>query len=145
MPLQSIYLAHHRPARLRAVRGFTLVEQLAALGIASAASITALPALVDFQVEAQSVALRSLASAATSAGALNQGGCMVTQQVQVPGKCVPISDCRQVAGLLMVALPAGHQILPGTLPRGAGTEGECTLQRDSDGATATFRGVGTGL
>ncbi|OYU77847.1 MAG: hypothetical protein CFE45_30225 [Burkholderiales bacterium PBB5] len=129
-----------------AARGFTLVEQLVAISLAGAASVTALPALVDFPAEAQSVALRSLAAAATSAGVLNQAGCLVTQQVPIPGKCQPVADCQQVAGLLMVELPAGHHILPGALGTGAnGAEASCTLQRDSDGATATFRGVSAGL
>ena len=144
MPAQPIRLAR-RGARPRAARGFTLIEQVAALTIAGAASATALPAIIEFHTEAQSVALRSLASAAASASVLNPAGCLITQQVPVSGKCQPVADCQQVVGLLMGDLPAGHQILPGALPRGAGAEGVCTLQRDSDGATATFHAVSAGL
>ena len=147
MRLSTLRLAP-RPVARRPAGGFTLVEQLAAITIAGVASVTALPALVQFESDAQSLALASLASTATSAAVLNQAGCLVTQQVPQPGKCQSVSDCQHTSGLLMAGLPAGYRILPGALGQGTrtnGIEGSCTLQRDSDGVTAVFRSVTSGL
>ena len=95
----------------RRSRGFTLVEQLAAIAIAGSASVAALPALVEFRAQAEQTALASLAAAAGSAMVLNQAGCLVTQQRPVPGKCEAVDDCQQVQPraqrLLLVDLPAG--------------------------------------
>lgn len=144
MPARPNCLVRGR-TRGHPARGFTLIEQLAALTLAATASATALPVLAEFQSEGRSAALHSLAASATSAGVLNQAGCLVTQQVPTSGKCQPIADCQAVAGLLMLELPTGHRILPGALGSGAnGVEGACTLQR-GDGATAAFRGVSAGL
>lgn len=130
----------------RRPRGFTLVEQLAAITIAGTASVAALPTLVEFQAQAEQTALASLAAAAGSAMVLNQAGCLVTQQRPVPGKCEAVDDCRQVQRLLLVDLPAGYQVAAQPLAadglaRGGAT---CRLMRERDGASAGFYGVATG-
>lgn len=127
-------------------RGFTLVEQLAAITIAGSASVAALPALVEFHAQAEQTALASLAAAAGSAMVLNQAGCLVTQQRPVPGQCEAVDDCQQVQRLLLADLPSGYRVaaqpLAGDgLARGGDT---CRLLRDRDGASAGFYGVATG-
>ena len=106
----------------------------------------ALPALVEFQAQAEQTALASLAAAAGSAMVLNQAGCLVTQQRPVPGKCEAIDDCRQVQRLLLVDLPAGYHVMAQPLAadglaRGGDT---CRLLRERDGASAGFYGVAAG-
>lgn len=126
----------------RRSRGFTLVEQLAAITIAGGATTAALPALVEFQAQAESTALASLAAAAGSAMVLNQAGCLVTQQRLVPDKCEAIADCQQVQRLLLADLPAGYRVLAQPL---AGTGGDtCRLLREHDGASAGFYGAAAG-
>ena len=122
-------------------RGFTLIEQLAVLTLVGSASAAAVPALVDLQARAAGTTLTSLAAAAGSAMALNQAGCLVTEQQAVAGKCQPVRDCADVAGLLMTGLPAGYAVQPQPLaPHGS----RCMLQRLQDGASAAFHGAATG-
>lgn len=126
-------------------RGFTLIEQLVALSVAGTVSATALPALVDFHARAEATALASLAAAAGSAMLLNQAGCLVSGGQPLAGKCEAIADCQQVAGLLMAGLPPGYSVRSQPLaPAGGASGGEtCRLQREADGASAGFYGVGT--
>lgn len=130
----------------RRSRGFTLVEQLAAIAIAGSASVAALPALVEFRAQAEQTALASLAAAAGSAMVLNQAGCLVTQQRPVPGKCEAVNDCQQVQRLLLVDLPAGYRVAAQPLAGNGLARGgdSCRLLRASDGASAGFYGVATG-
>ena len=121
--------------------GFTLIEQLAVIALVGTASAGVLPALVAFHHEAEAAALASLAAAASSAMLLNQAGCLVTDQRPVPGKCQPVQDCQQVAGLLLNALPPGHLVPRQALPNDGG---RCLLLRTRDGAAAAFHGAATG-
>ena len=122
-------------------RGFTLIEQLAVISLVGTAAAAALPALVELQAHAADTTLASLASAAGSAMALNQAGCLVTGQQSVAGKCQPVRDCADVATLLMGEIPTGYAVLPQPLaPHGS----TCTLQRLQDGANAAFHGAATG-
>lgn len=122
-------------------RGFTLLEQLAVITLVGTASAAAVPALLDLQARAADTTLASLAATAGSAMALNQAGCLVTGQQAVAGKCQPVRDCADVAGLLMTELPTGYAVQPQPLaPHGS----RCTLQRLQDGASAAFHGAATG-
>ena len=125
-------------------RGFTLIEQLVAIIVAGTVSVTALPALVDFHDAAEAGALASLAAAAGSAMVLNQAGCLVTGQRLVPGKCQAVSDCQQVAGLLMTGLPPGYRVHRQPLADADAGGAACRLLRDGDGASAGFYGVRAG-
>jgi MSHA pilin protein MshA len=127
----------------RSVRGFTLIEQIAAIALAGAASAVAVPALVDLQADAEAATLRSLAQAATSAMVLNQAGCQVTDQALVPGKCTPVRHCGDVAELLLAGLPPGYQV-PEVPLRAVGVGAACRLIRDSNGAEAAFIGIAAG-
>ena len=130
------------PARLRRRQaGFTLVEQLAAITLVGTVSATALPPLVALQDDARATTLTSLAASAAAAVALNQAGCLLTDQQATPGKCVPLRDCADVAGLLMTDLPAGYS-LPTQPLAASGTR--CTVLRLDDGASAAFHGVASG-
>ena len=122
-------------------RGFTLIEQLAVITLVGTASAAAVPALVDLRARAADTTLASLAATAGSAMALNQAGCLVTDQQAVAGKCQPVRDCADVATLLMAEIPAGYAVLPQPLaPQGS----RCALQRLQDGASVAFHGAATG-
>jgi len=121
-------------------RGFTLIEQLAAITLVGTASAATLPALVDLHAQAADTTLASLAAAAGSAMVLNQAGCMVTQQQPVPDKCQPVRDCQDVGALLHGDIPAGYAVPAKPLP----AEGaRCQLQRLHDGAAVAFQGIAT--
>ena len=122
-------------------RGFTLVEQLAVVALVGTVSATALPGLVALDRQARDTALASLAASAGAAMVLNQAGCMVTDQQAAPGKCQPVRDCADVAGLLMAALPAGYQVQAQPL---SAQGGHCSLLRLQDGSSAGFHGAAAG-
>lgn len=127
----------------RPARGFTLIEQLAAITLAGAASAVAVPALVDLQAGAEAATLHALAQAATSAMAINQAGCLVTGQAAMAGKCTPVRQCDDVADLLLAGLPAGYRV--DAAPLGAaGSTRACTLVQVSNAATAPFTGIAAG-
>ena len=130
------------PARRTAPdRGFTLVEQLTALTLAGTLAAGALPTLTALNDEAQATTLALLAHSAATAMALNQAGCLLTDQRAEPGKCQPVRDCADVTGLLMTDLPAGYSVPAQPLPAGGA---RCTLQRAQDGASAGFHGAAAG-
>lgn len=127
----------------RIPRGFTLIEQIAAIAVAGATSAVAVPALLDLQADAEAATLRSLAQAATAAMVLNQAGCQVTDQAAVPGKCTPVQHCGDVVALLLAGLPPGYHV--SEAPLGAvGIGAPCRLVQDGNGANAAFVGLAAG-
>lgn len=127
----------------RPARGFTLIEQIAAITLAGAASAVAVPVLVDLQADARAATLRSLAQAATAAMALNQAGCLVTGQSVQAGKCTAVKHCGDVAGLLLAGVPPGYRVVDAPLG-GVGTSTACRLMQDSGGAELPFIGIAAG-
>ena len=131
-----------RANRLRLRRGFSLVEQLAGLSLAGALSAGAMTTLAALDGQARETALARLAASAATAMALNQAACVLSSQRPAPGRCQPVRDCADVSRLLMNDLPAGFTV-PARPLSAQGTR--CTLQRRSDGASASFHGVAAGL
>jgi MSHA pilin protein MshA len=122
-------------------RGFSLVEQLAALSVAGTLGAGALGTLAALETEARATTLAGLAASAATAMAMNQAGCLLTGQRIEPGKCQPVRDCADVTTLLMNDLPAGYAVPARPLsPQGT----QCSLQRARDGAVAGFHGVAAG-
>lgn len=127
----------------RPARGFTLIEQIAAITLAGAVSAVAVPALVDLQADAEAATLRSLARAATSAMAVNQAGCLVTGQRLQAGKCSLVRRCIDVDDLLLTGVPAGYRVVDA--PLGApGASASCRLQRQGSGDSLPFLGIAAG-
>jgi hypothetical protein len=123
-------------------RGFALIEQVAAILAIGTASALMLPQLADLQSEAEGVAVQHLASAASTAMLVNQGGCLVTEHQAAPGRCRPVRDCADVATLLHGGLRAGYEVSPQSLP--PGTERHCRVVHPASGRSAGFTGLGTG-
>jgi len=136
----------HRLARLQPLRrGFSLVEQAGLVAMIGVASATALPRFAELQVDAEAVALATLAGAAGTAMRLNEGGCQVTGQVPTRGKCVAIARCEEVVGLLAGALPPGVRVEAGAIASGVnGVEAACRITRAASGDEASFQGVSAG-
>ena len=127
-------------------RGFTLIEQMAAITVAGAASAVALPPLIALQAQAESTTLASLAGAATAAMVMNQGGCLVSGHRPIPGKCVRIGNCADVGLVMLTDLPPGYRAVDRPLGSGRsnGDEGRCMLTQVSNGAQASFLGLSAG-
>ncbi|HOB93999.1 MAG TPA: hypothetical protein PK306_23360 [Aquabacterium sp.] len=130
-----------RTARPQPRRGFSLVGQLAALSLAGTLSAGALGTLGALDSQARETALARLAASAATAMALNQAACLLDEQRTGPGRCQPVRDCADVAGLLMNDLPAGYTV-PAQPLSAQGTR--CSVQRLGDGASAGFHGVAAG-
>lgn len=131
-----------RTARPPRQRGFSLVEQLAALGLAGTLSAGAVTTLGALDSQARASTLSRLAGSAATAMALNQAACVLSDQHPEPGRCQAVRDCVDVARLLMNDLPAGYRVPAQALsPQGTG----CTVRRLGDGASAGFHGVAAGL
>ncbi len=122
-------------------RGFTLIEQVVAIALVGTVSATALPAFTALRAQVDATALSSLAASASSAMLLNQAACMLSQQQAVPGKCLPVRHCADVAALLIGGVPPGYQVLPKPLQ---GQDQHCQLQQVQGGQTAAFYAMATG-
>jgi prepilin-type N-terminal cleavage/methylation domain-containing protein len=131
-----------RTNRPQTQRGFSLLEQLAALSLAGTVSAGAMTTLATLDNQAREAALDRLAASAATAMALNQAACVLSGQRALPGRCQPVRDCADIHLLLTNDLPAGFTVPAQPLSaQGA----RCTLQRRSDGASAGFHGVAAGL
>ncbi len=131
-----------------------LVVVIVILGILAAVAV---PRYVDMRTESQVAALSGYAAQLSSAGHLNYGACLITNQVVTPGKCVQITNCTDLANLLDSGVPA---VMPGTsnthlfivsqnIGVTSGLSTDCTLQLDVTGAsvqtyTAIFHGITSG-
>jgi MSHA pilin protein MshA len=126
----------------RTPRGFTLIEQVAAIAVLGLASAAAAPHIVQLQADAQAATLDAMAHAASSAMALNLAACMVTGHQAEPDKCTPQRNCADVGALLLGGLPEGYAVTPSPLARGQ--EARCTLRQLATGSQAGFIGLGAG-
>lgn len=134
--------AHPAAAPALPRRGFSLVEQLAALSLAGTLSASALTTLNVLDSQARETTLARLATSAATAMALNQAACALSAQQAEPGRCQAVRDCADVAVLLMNDLPAGYTVpMQALSPQGT----RCTMQRLGDGASAGFHAVAAGL
>ncbi|MDT7836096.1 hypothetical protein [Aquabacterium sp. OR-4] len=127
----------------RAARGFALVEQVAAITLLGLASAAAAPHFVQLHADAQAATLDAMASAASSAMALNQAACQITGHQPQPDKCAPQGNCTDLGALLLGGLPAGYAVQPQPLARGQ--QARCTLRQLATGAEAGFIGLGAGV
>jgi MSHA pilin protein MshA len=86
-----------------------LVVVIVLLGILSAA---ALPRFLDLRSDSELAAMQRLSSSLSSAAAMNLARCQITANVADGVKCIAVSNCTDVGGLLEGGLPAASQ--PGT-------------------------------
>ena len=138
---KAVHTAAMPAPHIRPRRGFSLVEQLAALSLAGTLGAGTLTSLAALDTQARETTLAGLASSAATAMAMNQAACVLNEQRAEAGRCQPVRNCADVSLLLMNDLPAGYTVPAQSLSaQGA----RCTLQRVQDGASAGFHGVAAG-
>ncbi|PXW95569.1 MSHA pilin protein MshA [Sphaerotilus hippei] len=127
-----------RPVRQH---GFTLIELVMVVVILAVLAVTALPKFIDIKSDAQTAAAQGVASALSSAAAVNYAARKANSS-----KGQTVATCADAATLLQKGatggLPTGYSMTDGTVTIAADTSVDCAITGpNSSSATATIIGI----
>jgi MSHA pilin protein MshA len=121
----------------RKQRGFTLIDMVVVATIVSVMAATAVPKYIGLTQDVKHAAAQGIAGQLTSASASN---ILLRNAGSTLGQ--PISDCAQVANLMLPGQMAGFAIAP--QPIAPGATAACTVDHSTGGSgtAATFTAYG---
>jgi MSHA pilin protein MshA len=136
-----------------------MIELIVVIVILGILAAMALPRFLDLRLDAQVATLSRMAGALSSASGMNYGRCQITGNVPTTGKCEVVSNCTDVANLMLGGLPstlqgAGNttlyiesQVISSTT---SGVTAACSLRLDDATTSAQitsvhFQGISAGL
>jgi MSHA pilin protein MshA len=128
----------NQPSQPARQRGFTLIELVMVIVILAVLAVTALPKFLDVKSDAQAAAAQGVASALSSAAAVNYAARKANS-----AKGQAVTTCADAATLLQGgALPTGYSMTAGTTAVAADTSVSCGVTGpNSSSATATIIGI----
>ena len=132
------------PSKRQRQQGLTLLEPVIATALVGVLAAAVLPGLSGLSEQARATALHGTAAVATTVMYANHGACLVSAPGGPGVRCVVVSDCADVAAMLVGGLPAGYAVSPQSVPGRAGTETVCTLTETASGRSAAFQGIAAG-
>lgn len=120
-----------------------MIELIVVIVILGILAATALPKFIDLRGDAQLASLQGMAGTASSAMSVNYAGCSATNNSIVTGKCVKVSNCTDLGGVLQGGLPNTFTVTAAAATTN-GTPVTCTINLNgyTPASPVTFTAIG---